>query len=91
MASLASSGISFFRSDLAPSCSLMGGRVRRKTAANSAQLLDEAHVDDADRLQPRPRRLDPEQARGLAALDAAPELLLRGEQQVLVERIGMEW
>ena len=27
-------------------------------------------------------------ARGLAALDAAPELLLRREQEVLVERIG---
>jgi hypothetical protein len=29
-----------------------------------------------------------EQARGLTALDAAPELLLRREQEVLVERIG---
>src|SRR5258706_3493023 len=36
------------------------------------------HVDDPDRLDPRPGRLDPEQVRGLAILDAAPELLLRG-------------
>ena len=36
----------------------------------------------------RPRRLDAEQMRGLAALDAAPELLLGRQQQVLVERIG---
>jgi hypothetical protein len=36
----------------------------------------------------RAGRLDPEQVRGLASLDAAPELLLCGEQQVLVERIG---
>ena len=47
-----------------------------------------AHVDDPDRLDPRPRRLDAEQPRRLAALDAAPEFLLGGEQEVLVERIG---
>jgi hypothetical protein len=35
-----------------------------------------------------PRRLNPEEARGLAALDAAPEFPFRGEQQVLVKRVG---
>ena len=35
------------------------------------------------------RRLDAEQARGLAALDAAPEFPLGGDDEVLVERIGM--
>ena len=48
------------------------------------------HIDDPDRLQPWPRRLDPEQPRRLAAHHAAPELLLGGEQQVLVQRIGMD-
>src|SRR6516162_698448 len=47
-----------------------------------------AHVHDSHRLDPRPRRLDPEQARGLAALNTTPELFLGREKQVLVERIG---
>src|ERR1019366_6921776 len=45
------------------------------------------HIDRANGRDERPRRLDPENARGLAALDAAPELLLGGEQEMLVERI----
>ena len=48
------------------------------------------HIDDPDRLQPRPWRLDPEQPGLLAVHHAAPELLLRGQQQVLVQRIGMD-
>ena len=48
-----------------------------------------AHVDDANRLNPRLRRLDAEQARGLAALHTAPELPFGGDNEVLVERIGM--
>jgi hypothetical protein len=47
------------------------------------------HVDDFDGGQPRSRGLDAEQDRGLAALHAAPELLLGGQQEMLVERIGM--
>ena len=39
-----------------------------------------AHIDDADGLDAWPRRLDIEQARRLAGLDAAPEFLLRGHQ-----------
>jgi hypothetical protein len=46
------------------------------------------HIDDPDPLDPRPWRFDPEQARGLAERDAAPELLLRGQEEVLVKRIG---
>src|SRR3954466_14200126 len=38
-----------------------------------------AHVDDSDRLDLGPGRLDIKQARGLAALDAAPELSLRAK------------
>ena len=37
------------------------------------------HIDDPHRLDPRTRRLDAEQGRGLATLDAVPELLLGGE------------
>src|SRR4051794_13757922 len=39
-----------------------------------------AHIDDSDRLEFCPRRLDTEHARGLARLDAAPELPLGGQQ-----------
>src|SRR5215472_11587262 len=49
-----------------------------------------AHVDDPYGLDPRPQRLDAEEARGLARLDTAPELLFRGQQEVLVERIGRD-
>src|SRR5258707_365975 len=49
--------------------------------------IGRAHVDDPDRLDPWPWRLDAEKVRGFASLDAAPELLLSGEQQMLVERI----
>ena len=48
-----------------------------------------AHVDDPDRLDPWLRWLNPEEARGLAALDAAPELPLSRDNEVLIERIGM--
>ena len=36
-----------------------------------------------------PRRLDAEEARGVAVLDAAPELPFGGDNEMLVERIGM--
>ena len=48
-----------------------------------------AHVNNSDCLDPGLRRLDTEQARGLAALDATPELSLGGDDEVLVEWIGM--
>src|SRR5664279_2479923 len=38
--------------------------------------VGETHIGDPHRLDPRPRRLDPEKVRGLASLHAAPELLL---------------
>jgi hypothetical protein len=47
------------------------------------------HVDNAHRFKPRFWRFDPEQLRLLATLDAAPELALGGDDQVLIERIGM--
>src|ERR1035437_4239565 len=47
-----------------------------------------AHVDDADRCDPRPWWFGPIEARGLATLHTAPELLFRRQQQMLVEAIG---
>src|SRR5260370_36219065 len=52
----------------------LGPRIRR------------VHVEDADRLDARPRRPDAVEASGLAHLDAAPELLLRGLQKEPAER-----
>ena len=49
-----------------------------------------AHVDDADRLDPDLRRFCQEEARGLAGFDAAPELFLGREQEMLVERISRD-
>jgi hypothetical protein len=40
-------------------------------------------------LDPWSRRLDPEEARGLATLDTAPELPLGSNDKVLIERIGV--
>ena len=48
-----------------------------------------AHIDNAHCLDARLGRFDSEQGRGLAVLDTAPEFPLRGDDQVLVERIGM--
>src|SRR3984893_9868386 len=50
--------------------------------------IGRAHVHDPHRLNAGWRWLDAEEARALAALDAAPEFLFRGQQEVLVEGIG---
>src|SRR5262245_53054411 len=49
-----------------------------------------AHVDDPHRFDPRARRLEAKQSRGLATLNAAPEFFLGREQEVLVEGIGRD-
>src|SRR2546430_9554480 len=46
------------------------------------------HIDDPHRLNASSRWLDAEEARALAALDAAPEFLFRRQKKVLIERIG---
>src|SRR5664280_608070 len=46
------------------------------------------HIDDPHRCDPRPWGFDPIEARGLATLHTAPELLFRGQQQMLVEAIA---
>ena len=61
-ASLASSGTSFFRSALAPFMFLIGRPGPAEGGGKFRPAVGCAHVDDPDRLQPRPRRLDPEQA-----------------------------
>ena len=82
IACCASCGTKLLSSALAFSCSRCASRVRIKTSAG-------AHIDNADRLNARLRRLDPEQSRGLAAFHAAPEFALGSDNQVLVKGIGM--
>ena len=57
--------------------------------ANSAQAFERAHIDDANRLDPGLWRLDAKQLWFFAVLDTAPELPLSGDDQVLIERVGM--
>ena len=47
-----------------------------------------AHIHDPDRLDAYLRRFCQVEARGLTQFDAAPELFLRREQEMLVERIS---
>ena len=59
-----------------------------KQACKLGPGVGAAHIDGPDRLDLCPWRLDAKQVRGLAGLDAAPELLFGREQEMLVERIG---
>src|SRR5215204_1780752 len=59
-----------------------GGFVLEKSWPGAAEgsrkfrpRIGRAHVDNANRVPPRPWSLHPEQARGFAILDAAPEFL----------------
>jgi hypothetical protein len=47
------------------------------------------HIDNADCLHPRLWRFDAKQSRLLPSLDAAPELPLGGDDEVLTEWIGV--
>ena len=49
-----------------------------------------AHINDTDCLDPGLRWVDAEKGRGLSAFDTAPELPLGRNDEVLVERIGMD-
>ncbi|MGY4237907.1 hypothetical protein ACVIIW_006854 [Bradyrhizobium sp. USDA 4449] len=64
-----------------------GPQIARRTLGPQ---IGRGHVDHLDRCEPRPRSLDVEQDRWLAALDAAPELSFGGQQQVLVQRVGVD-
>src|SRR6202167_3525968 len=48
------------------------------------------HVDDPYRIDPGFRWLQAEQARALAILHAPPELPFRGQDEMLMERIGVD-
>jgi len=89
IASLASSGIRPLSSALACSCSRCGCCVCRKTAANSAQTLDELHIHYPQHFGSRFGRIDPEQLGFLSGLYTVPELAFGRHDQMLIERIGM--
>jgi len=48
-----------------------------------------AHIHNSNSFDSEFRRLDTEEARGLAALDAALEFALGSDNEMLIERIGM--
>jgi hypothetical protein len=48
-----------------------------------------SHVDNPHGLKPRLGRLDPKQLGLFAALDTAPEFTFGGDNQMLVQRIGV--
>src|SRR5208283_355594 len=56
-----------------------GGPRGAKEAGELRPCVGFAHVDDPNRLDPRPRRLKAIRARGLPGLNAAPEPLLGGD------------
>src|ERR1700722_3250001 len=47
------------------------------------------HIDDADGLDARSWRINAEESRRIAGLDASPELAFSRDDEVLVEGIGM--
>src|SRR5262249_41542257 len=60
-----------------------------KDAGKLGPGIGRGHIDDADGFEPQPRRLDTKQLRLLTTFDAAPELALGGDNEMLIERIGM--
>src|SRR5215472_9723488 len=48
-----------------------------------------AHIHNPDRFNSWLRRVGPKEARGLAALDTAPELTLGRDNEMLVEHVGV--
>ena len=74
----------------------LGSLVLEKGTAGRAEYAGElgprigrAHINDPNSLDSGVRWLDAKEARGLAALDAAPELTFRRDNEMLIERIGM--
>src|SRR5262249_50921141 len=66
----------------------MGLACAPKYAGEFGPGIGRIHVDDPHRLNASSRWLDAEEARALAALDAAPEFLFRRQKKVLIERIS---
>src|SRR5690348_15665298 len=72
----------------------LGALVFKKCRVSSTKRASEfspgvrrAHVDEANRFNARFGRLYAKRGRGLPALDTAPEFSLRGDNEVLVQRI----
>ena len=76
--------------DLGPLMLEEGGARRPEQPNEVRPGVRSTHIDDPDGFYARSGRLDTEEARGLAALHAAPELLLSGQQKVLVQAISRD-
>ena len=87
----ASSGTRLFNSVLAELMLQMRCPSSQEDCRKLSPGVGRSHVYNPDCLDPRLRRLDPEQGRGLAALDTPPEFPLGGDNQVLVKRIGRDF
>jgi hypothetical protein len=61
----------------------------RKDRSKLRPRIRGAHIDNADCLHPRLWRFDAKQSRLLPSLDTAPELPLGGDDEVLIEWIGV--
>src|SRR6516162_966137 len=51
--------------------------------------IGRSHIDNTHGFKPRFWRLDPKQLGLFAALDTAPEVALRSDDEMLIQRIGM--
>ena len=69
----------------------MRGPGAEKNARELGPGIGGAHIDNPNRLDPRLWRINPKQCWRLATFDTAPELPLGGDDQMLVERIGMSF
>src|ERR1700691_356934 len=68
----------------------MGRLGAGKNASEFRPRIRGSHVDHPYRIDPGFRWLQAEQARALATLHAPPELPLRGHDEMLVERVGVD-
>jgi hypothetical protein len=65
-----------------------GGAGRAEQAGDFGPGIGLAHIDDPHRLDSRLRRFDAERSRRFGGFNAAPELSLGGDLEMLIERIG---
>jgi hypothetical protein len=87
MASLASSGIKALSSLLARSWSRKASPGAAEERGELRPGIRRAHIDDADGLDARPRRLGIDQVGRFAGLHAAPKFLFRRHQNAEIERV----
>src|ERR1700733_2019635 len=65
----------------------LGPRINRREFRSG---VGRGHIDNSNSFDPWFWRVDTKEFRGLAILDATPELAFRGENEVLIERIGVD-